>query len=295
MSSTPGRTPSAAVDRKPKTIYQLDSPFTTVSWPGTSPQNQETILELLCSILSPIGQHRTNHVTPSKGKRSKKRKRAEEKKKAESRAEAGETLSIPPTPEISSHIMVGLNSITRSLEALSQASKPAAIAAGHEGPQHHVQSKLELKTETNDSTTTVGNPMTLDVPAEIQDASQMPTHIAAIFVPTSTQTTVLHTHLPQLIFTASLANPSLPPTRLIQLPKGCDARLCDALGLPRVSFIGILEGAPHSKPLLDLVRETVPEIDVPWLREVRDEKYLKVKVNAIETFAPVVAKEKKSV
>ncbi len=55
------------MDRKPKTIYQLESPFTSVSWyvqsncpdmqkliltltqfrPETSPENQQTILDLL--------------------------------------------------------------------------------------------------------------------------------------------------------------------------------------------------------------------------------------------------------
>ncbi|KAK0118695.1 hypothetical protein ONS96_011783 [Cadophora gregata f. sp. sojae] len=260
--------------------------------PEVSPQNQETILELLCSILSPVGQHRTNHVTPSKGKRSKKRKRVEKKKKAESGIGSEETSSIPPPPEISSHVIVGLNHITRSLEALSQASKPAAIAASQEISQG--QPEFELKPATNDSNSTADASQALDIPAETRKSAQTSAHIAAIFVPSSTQPAVLKAHLPQLIFTASLANPSLPPTRLVQLPKGSDARLCDALGLPRVSLIGILEGAPQSKALIDLVREIVPEIDVPWLREVKEEKYLKVKVNAIETFAPVVGKEKKS-
>ncbi|KAH6712036.1 hypothetical protein DL95DRAFT_426255 [Leptodontidium sp. 2 PMI_412] len=272
------------MERKPKTIYQLDSPFTTVSWPETSPQNQETILELLCSILSPIGQHRSNHITPSKGKRSKKRRREEEREKDG----AGEPAGIPPTPEISTFIMVGLNGITRSLEALSQKSKPPAITTSQEGPQP------QLNPETKPETITTEDPE-LKTPTEQPQETPPPMtqHFSAIFVPRSSQPSILHSHLPQLIATASLAHPSLPATRLVQLPKGCDARLCDALGLPRVSFIAILEGAPHSKALMELVREHVPEIDVPWLREVREQKYLSVKVNAVQTFAPVVEKEKK--
>jgi len=278
------------VERKPKTIYQLDSPFTNVSWPETSAQNQETILELLCSIISPLGQHRTNHVTPSQGKRSQKRKREEAKKKADPGVEPGDTLSIPSTPEISSHLIVGLHNITRRLESLSQASKPAAITVSQEGAKDHVQQTSNLKLETNDTASALENQESHDVSADIRETPQIPTHIAAIFVPMSTHPAVLHAHLPQLIFTASLAHPSLPSTRLVQLPKGSDARLCDALGLPRVSIIGILEGAPHSNALIDVVRKTVPKIDVPWLKEMREEKYLKVKVNAIETFTPVVAK-----
>lgn len=250
---------------------------------------QNGVLTSVLSLLSPIGQHRSNHVIPSKGKRSKKRQREEEKKKEE--PEAGENPSIPPTPEISSFIIVGLNNITRSLEALSQKSKPTATTTSREGPQG--QPDPQSKSETNSKPLTV-DPEVLETPADLpQRAPPATQHFAAIFVPRSSQPPILHAHLPQLIATASFANPSLPATRLVQLPKGCDARLCDALGLQRVSFIGVLEGAPHSKALVEIVRENVAEIDVPWLREVRDEKYLSVKVNAIQTSAPVVEKEKK--
>ena len=98
-----------------------------------------------------------------------------------------------------------------------------------------------------------------------------------------------------LIFTASLAHPNLPPTRLVTLPKGSESRLCEALGLPRVSFIGILENAPHSKGLIELVRGSVPEIEIPWLTEVKRGEYLGVKINAIETFVGAGKKEKEKV
>ena len=191
-------------------------------------------------------------------------------------------------------MIVGLNNITRRLESLSQASKPAAITVNQEGAKGHAQQTTIPESDINDTAGALENQNSLDVSANIGEASQIPAHIAAIFVPMSTHPAVLHAHLPQLIFTASLAHPLLPSTRLVQLPRGSDARLCDALGLPRVSVIGILEGAPHSNALIDLVQKTVPEIDVPWLKEVREEKYLKAKVDAIETFAPVVVKGKKS-
>ncbi|CZT01224.1 uncharacterized protein RAG0_08960 [Rhynchosporium agropyri] len=284
MSSTAKRTP--IVERKPKTIYQLDSPFTTVSWPETSPQIQETILELLCSVLSPIGQHRSNHITPSRGKRSKKRRREEVRQ--EDRTQ--ETPEIALSPEISSFIMIGLNSITRSLEALSQKSKPIAITTGQEGPQPE-PNQIADSVIAESSVSSQGQKISKAPEKNTELDISATQHFAAIFVPRSSQPPILHAHLPQLIATASLAHPSLAPTRLVQLPKGCDARLCDALGLPRVSFIGILEGAPHSKALVELVRENVSEIDVPWLREMREKKYLGVKINAMQTFAPVVEKE----
>jgi hypothetical protein len=122
-------------------------------------------------------------------------------------------------------------------------------------------------------------------------AESVDPHFAAIFVPRSGQPSILHAHLPQLIATASLAHRELPSTRLVQLPKGCDRRLCEALGLPRVSFIGVLDGAPHSKSLIDQVRECVPEIEISWLREANGSVYLPVKINAIDTFVPVAKKQ----
>jgi ribonuclease P/MRP protein subunit POP3 len=44
--------------------------------------------------------------------------------------------------------------------------------------------------------------------------------------------------------------------------------------------------------LVELVRECVPEIEIPWLNEVKRGEYLRVKVNAIETFVGPGKKEK---
>ncbi|KAE9367875.1 hypothetical protein N431DRAFT_348823 [Stipitochalara longipes BDJ] len=368
------------MDRKPKTIFQLETPFTNTQWPETSPQNQDTILELLCSLLSPIGQYRATNTTPSKGKRSKKRKRKEDKSKGEA-----PDLSRPPPPEISSYVVVGLNSITRSLESLSQKSKALKSVGCEENDAERIpqSSKSGIENKTSDvgqashhqaSGAKIEAPKIIEEPvndagqstqpqaspakseksaasktsqsllseakgkvlknvkppkdagqgtqskSENRDAGQViqspgpgvgtktvkaqqkplvqdehfDHHFSAIFVPRSSQPSILHAHLPQLVTTASLANPELPVTRLVQLPKGCDARLSEALCLPRVSFIGILDGAPHSKPLVDLVRDCVPEIEVLWLEEAKKSVYLPLKINAIESFAPVVKKEQKS-
>jgi hypothetical protein len=313
------------------------------------------------SLLSPIGQYRATNTTPSKGKRSKKRKRKETKTEEE-----GPALSKPPPPEISSFVVVGLNSITRSLESLSQKSKALRSvdceknSAGH-NPQlplsaienkrsnpgqvsmheasvseyeslHIIDRSLDDAGEviqthaSGEEKKALSNPnnASQDVAMSMQSsnslekskrgesgrASSAPEvrdraakgskeqaiedehhHFSAIFVPRSSQPPILHAHLPQLVVIASLANPELPVTKLVQLPKGCDTRLSEALGLPRVSFIGILDGAPHSKSLVDLVRECVPEIKIPWLEEVKKSVYLPVKINAIETFVPAAKKE----
>jgi ribonuclease P/MRP protein subunit POP3 len=110
---------------------------------------------------------------------------------------------------------------------------------------------------------------------------------SVIFVSQTNQSGILHAQIPQLVATASLAYPDSPATRLIQLYKGSEERLCDALGIPRVSCVGIFESAPFSISLIDLIRECVPPMEIAWLKEAMDAKYLPLKVNSIQTFAPV--------
>ncbi|KAH8123962.1 hypothetical protein LI328DRAFT_134879, partial [Trichoderma asperelloides] len=108
---------------KKRLVHHLDTPFSTSSWPEISIDNQDSILELLCSLLSPIGQHRKTHVRPSKGKRAAKR----EKKKAMNSKGAMESVKLP-TPrslELSGSVDIGFNSITQNLGSLSKPSEEA--------------------------------------------------------------------------------------------------------------------------------------------------------------------------
>jgi ribonuclease P/MRP protein subunit POP3 len=97
-----------------RVVHQLDTPFSTVPWPEISSEDQDTILEMLCELLSPIGQHKRTHVQPSKGKRALKRK-----KEVSAPEPPAEKAPRPPTPELASSIEVGFNSISRRLEAMS--------------------------------------------------------------------------------------------------------------------------------------------------------------------------------
>ncbi|KAH8805566.1 hypothetical protein F5884DRAFT_823209 [Xylogone sp. PMI_703] len=261
------------MERVPKTIFQLDTPYTTTQWPQISQETEGIILELLCNLLSPIGKYRADHVPASNGKRQKKRKRRE----ANAREGGQAAGMIPPSPEISKFVVVGLNNITRRLESQSQEAR--RLRSGN--------SATEFPATNLDAA-----PATTEVHATNTQTPSDPlnAHFAAIFIPRSNQPPILNAHLPQLIATASTAHPGLPPTRLVQLPKGSDVQLCAALGLPRVSCCGILEGAPYSNALIDLVRERVAEIEIPWLDEARRAAYMPLKVNSIQTSAPVVKK-----
>ncbi|MCJ1473222.1 hypothetical protein MMC13_001873, partial [Lambiella insularis] len=96
---------------------------------------------------------------------------------------------------------------------------------------------------------------------------------------------VLYAHLPQLIATASLAFPSDPTIRLIALPHGAGKRMSIVLQISRVGIVGLLGGAPHAAPLIELIREHVPPVEVPWLDNLRQGNYLPVGINSTKTVA----------
>ncbi|KIL84781.1 hypothetical protein FAVG1_12009 [Fusarium avenaceum] len=107
-------TSNAQAARK-RVVHQLDTPFSTVSWPSISTEDQDTILELLCDLLSPIGQNRQMYAKRSKGKRA-----AQKGKDAKRTGDGSEQPPVPPTPEIEANIDIGLNSITRNLQLYSR-------------------------------------------------------------------------------------------------------------------------------------------------------------------------------
>lgn len=94
--------------------------------------------------------------------------------------------------------------------------------------------------------------------------------------------------MPLLVATASLASPSSAPIGLVTLPKGAEARLSVALALPRVGFVGLMDGAPHAAPLVEYVREHIPNVEVPWLKEAVAANYLPTKVNAVQTGTRII-------
>ncbi|KAI3337479.1 hypothetical protein HD806DRAFT_529044 [Xylariaceae sp. AK1471] len=97
------------MDKKKKLVFQLDTPYSAVSWPQILPKDQDTILELLCSLLSPLGHYRSQHAHPSKGKRANKRKRKEQ-------CDQEIAPTVPPIPELRSYVDIGLSSVSRFLQ-----------------------------------------------------------------------------------------------------------------------------------------------------------------------------------
>ncbi|KAL7626868.1 RNase P and RNase MRP subunit [Parahypoxylon ruwenzoriense] len=199
--------------------------------PHVTLEHQETILELLCTLLVPLGQYRSEYIQPSKGKRDKKRKR-------QGPTTHSMDFSPPPAPEIKSYIDVGLAAVTRSLQETASKGQ----------------------------------------------SSESNRPYSAIFVARSGQPNALNCHLPQMVAAASKSRQARAPTRLVGLSKACEDRLSESVGIPRVSCIGLREGAWNSKALVEFTRQHVPIIEAQWLQDVRQGEHKGTSINAIETF-----------
>ena len=175
-----------------------------------------------------------------------------------------------PVCDLSRFVHTGLNNVLRSLESSVHMNKKASVDASLPDPE-----------STND--------------IDPRDKEQHPhskgvSHLAFIIVLPTSYPPVLQAHLPQLVGLASSARPDLPAIRLVQLNKTANERVCTALGMHRVSCLGILNGAPNSQALLDFVQAEVAEVEIRWLQEMST--YVPVKVNSIETTQPVAKKQK---
>ncbi|KFA63509.1 hypothetical protein S40285_00337 [Stachybotrys chlorohalonatus IBT 40285] len=124
-----------------KVVHQLESPLSAVSWPEITIDDQDTILELLCDLLSPLGQYRRTHIQPSKGKRALRRKRKVADGAGQASTGATNRATPPNPPEMAAKVDVGFNKITRVLQEASSTGREAQraysmvfVARGNQSP-----------------------------------------------------------------------------------------------------------------------------------------------------------------
>ncbi|MCJ1245999.1 hypothetical protein MMC30_003203 [Trapelia coarctata] len=214
------------------------------------------------SLLSPIGEHRSRYISPSKGKRARKRKRIANHRKrygeegADSTVHEHDQRGPPPLsplpPEITAFLSIGFNSTERRLEAAVQRPIPIGISN--------------------------------QVASEACEANLKP--LVAVFIDRSDQAPILYSHLPQLLATASMSVPSEPAILLVTLPKGSTARLSIALHIPRVSVVGLERDAPNTRPLVEFIREHVAPIEIPWLKNIQEGWYMPVVIESVTRDSP---------
>ncbi|KAF2126068.1 hypothetical protein P153DRAFT_388818 [Dothidotthia symphoricarpi CBS 119687] len=221
--------PAAKKNSRP--IFKTSSPFTETKWPQISYDDQKIIIDLVCNLLTPLGDHRKTHIPPSRGK-SKKRKRA---------TNPAETDPPPPPPALKHHILIGLNSMTRHLEALASHTAPSAF-----------------RTEGQDTSTTDTSNPSITTPRPLSLILLTTPH------PPSSPS---HAHIPTLLHLANQPPSKSPPTLLVPLPATADALLAAALHIPRVGALGIHAGAPGAAALEAFARERVAGTECAWVDE----------------------------
>ncbi len=84
--------------------------------------------------------------------------------------------------------------------------------------------------------------------------------------------------MPLLVATASLANKTLEPVRLVEISAKGETAISHALAIPRVGVLALGEYLPGAMPLIHYVRSAVEAIEVPWLKEASGSSYLPLKL-----------------
>jgi ribonuclease P/MRP protein subunit POP3 len=187
------------------------------------------------SLIAPLGDHRRNHIQPSK---SRKRKR---------KSKEHEDDAPPPAPEVGKHILVGINAITRHLEALAARTVPSTFP---------------------DLVPSLGN-------------AQPPRPLSVILLThPKPSTSPAHAHFPTLLHLSNLQSPTPQATRLIPLSTSTDARLASTLHIPRVGALAVFADAPGAKALEAFVRQNVDVTTCAWIDEAADVKWSGVNVTS---------------
>jgi ribonuclease P/MRP protein subunit POP3 len=165
----------------------------------------------------------------------------------------------PPAPEIAKHVLVGINSVTRHLEALVVRNAPSTTPVATSKSQ-----RLEYEN---------GRPLSMVIVTHPKPAQS-----------------IAHAHLPTLVHLSALHSSSTasPPTttptatRLISLATTTDARLASMLHIPRVGALAVFGGAPGARALEEFVRDRVGLTECKWIDEALEWRGANIKENIVE-------------
>lgn len=97
-------------------------------------------------------------------------------------------------------------------------------------------------------------------------SSEAEAALAVIFL-SRPKDAIIYSHLPTLCAMASTRHASQPSIRLVLLGENADARLTEALALPRAGVIGIVDGSPWQE-LVSLVRDRMSRVPAPSISDL---------------------------
>jgi ribonuclease P/MRP protein subunit POP3 len=188
---------------------------------------------------------------------------------------------------------VGLNSITRHLEALAATNAPSTISKSKKPPTFESEkdqstSQPKCSADLAACKEQDASPATQSTNTSTKPVSTL-AQVPILILPTPTpQTSLAHSHFPTLLYLSSPASTADPKTstpsahkdssashfttsaqapRLILLPPSSENRLATALGIPRVGALAILDNAPGANTLIEYCREKVGTMECAWVEE----------------------------
>ncbi|KAJ7361574.1 hypothetical protein DFH08DRAFT_931634 [Mycena albidolilacea] len=218
----------------------LDSPF-RVPWPSVPVNLQNTALACTLSLLDGVSDYQS-----ARGQENRKRKqlqkdaRPNKKKKIDANAPTGdpdvvlpdvgvpsEETDPPALPAALSHLLIGLNAVTKRLDA-------------------QIRSLRKTVSLNPDPTFESVTPIKVIVVCRADVDPQ-----------------ILIDHLPHEVAAFNSSKPD-DPIKLIPLPKGAEATLAKAVGLRRVAVIAMDINMPGLAAFTSIL-ESVPTVTAPWL------------------------------
>ncbi|TFK56733.1 hypothetical protein OE88DRAFT_1650167 [Heliocybe sulcata] len=257
-----------------KTVFKsvLDNPF-RVRWPSVPMNIQNSILAQVTAMLDGVasyhlGRDQTNRKrkrakvanAEDAGERPSKRRKDEGKVQPapqtavdasaqsphspteEKDAAAGEEpdLISPDPPDILAFLTIGINAVTKRLEAQARAARQVVTAS-----------------DAGNAATTPGAPRPVRVILACSADIDPP---------------ILIGHLPELVASCNSAHRGHAHTtedtaeyiKLVPLPKGAEFTLSEAVGLRRASVVAIDAGTPGLSVIDDLINQ-IPTLAASWL------------------------------
>ncbi|RDX50474.1 hypothetical protein OH76DRAFT_1402515 [Lentinus brumalis] len=286
----------ARVDADRKTVFKsvVDNPF-KVQWPHVPVNIQNSILAGVVGMLGGVAQHNLDREHASRKRRRGGGARdggsAKKPKSSQAAAQGSSAVTDDATvisamevdagkpestasPSILQHMSVGINEVTKRLEALARSHRQIILP----GTEHPATSEPPKATSSR---------LVIACRADVDPP-------------------ILIGHLPHLVAScnsvgkhAASTTDTSDGTWLVPMSKGAENTLAEAMGLRRVSVMLIEDSAPQFSTLASLLQD-VAQPTAPWLAPmtvVNPAKLIPTHIKQLCTSAPKdmkAAKEQRS-
>ncbi|CAK5280586.1 unnamed protein product, partial [Mycena citricolor] len=230
----------ATLEKKVVFKSVLDSPF-RIPWPSVPMNVQNRALACIMSLLDGVADYQASRM-----KQNRKRKRAEKQNSSTTKPASDERSDIPmnddlvvlpedsvlpPEPLILSHLVVGINEVTRRLDEQIRSLRQTTV----------------IQAEPSN-----------------EPSSEVPKPIRLILVcRADVDPPILIDHIPHEVAAFNSACPA-QPIKVVPLPAGTELELAKALHVRRAAIVALDCDAPRLAEFASIL-ESLPIITAPWL------------------------------